>query len=233
MIVDVTAVWETGKRRAPGVPRDTRRPLRLVAGADVTMRITLLEPDGSPVALNFGAADTLLVTGRFGVGGAKMFGVYAAADVAQRGRYSAKLAGSVTRRAGGRRGSWDVWLGKSGGLSFDPVVRLSELYVEPRAYDGSITVAQQIPSSGGQSRRFVALIGPGLGPFVVVIPPGAGGPFGDTNYKVTSYVFTDPTKGDSPLKFPDTGKTTGTFQVFANGILDAGTPVVMTLDSFD
>lgn len=232
MIVDVTAVVENGKRRAPGVPRDTRRPLRLVAGADVTMRILLLEPDGTPMPLAYQNGDALLVTARTDVDGAKFFGVFASADPTMRGRHLVQIAGATTKRIGIRRGVWDVWLGKSGGLSFEPVVRLSELYVEPRAYDGAITVAQPIASSGGQSRRFVALIGPGLGPFTVVIPPAAGGAFGDTNYKTTSYVFTDTTKSDAPLKFPDVGRTTSTFQVVADGVLDANTPVVITLDSF-
>lgn len=55
MIADWVCVFDDGHRPyAPGLSPDQRRPLRLVAGENVTIRVKLVNPAGAPVELGAG-----------------------------------------------------------------------------------------------------------------------------------------------------------------------------------
>lgn len=127
-VVNVTAVLDDGSRRAPGIPLDTRRPLRLVASEDAVVKIALVTPDGAPVALDLANGDSLVVAVRETSSSTPRLSVGAVRQVSRRrGLYVATIAAGALRQVAGRTVQWFMTATR-GGKSFR-VVGVSELRV--------------------------------------------------------------------------------------------------------
>lgn len=125
---DVTAVFDTGQRYAPGVPRDPRLALHAVANEDEILRVHLVHPDGSPVSLAIAGPDSLTFCARWDSSSDPVVKIAAAAEVALRpGRYVVSVPYGKLRAFAGRRVQWYLVAVKAGVTV--RVVEASELYV--------------------------------------------------------------------------------------------------------
>jgi hypothetical protein len=106
-MTEIVAVLQNGKRRAPGIPWDARGVLDIVVGEDATITVHLVEPDGTPVVLDFPSGDKITMTARPSAS-ASPWATIALVATATRGVYAAPIPASTFKPVGAALGVCDV-----------------------------------------------------------------------------------------------------------------------------
>lgn len=134
MVIDLLGVLEDGSPRAAWVPANPRAALRLPRAGDVTVRVTVVRADGSPVDLT-GKTVALTLVRTTRQEGVVPPGLQVTASGPATGGppnvAALALSSAQTKALEARRYVYDVWLNASGVR--DVLVPLSECVVEPAA----------------------------------------------------------------------------------------------------
>lgn len=127
MVLDLTGILETGVPRQAGITENPRRTLRIPLGADVTLRLRVLTPDGALLSL-VGATLVWSVKRRPSDGQVIISKTGVAGVGADAGSTVFTLIPFDTRLISPGLYGYDIWLTQGG--KRDPVVPLSPLQFE-------------------------------------------------------------------------------------------------------
>lgn len=233
MVIDLIGVLEDGTSpRAPWVPRDTRRALRVSAGESVTVRLRVVRPTGAPVEL--GVDDDIVLSARSRTARPSRAFVTRVAVAAEGGpdRYEVSIPAADTQYLGGERGVFDVWLSRASGERFQ-IVDVGTFDIDPVANVPTAAPAAPVPGAAatqdGTERSF-PWTAPTTATTQTVAIPGTG--MRDASYAIAGFHLRDAAPGDGvhpDAHFPVAGRTAVSFQVVTDSPIRAGSVYDVTL----
>lgn len=241
MFIDLVAVLDDGARPWAGwVPARPRRALAITRGEDVTFKIDLVNPLGSPVDLDIGGADSMVLTARTpferGVRGARKIVERSAAKAAARGRgkYDLVVPGLDTRFLPAMALAWDVQVTRPTGHSvvvYPGRWLLGDSMAAPTGTPPAPTVPGDLAATQDQRERSFVWTWSATGPSDVVTIPGTG--MRDASFiaeaEVCALPFAEAPTADLESDPAFQTQTTLILQCSAGGALVAGTTVNLFL----
>jgi len=134
MFADWTCAYDSGDRPyAPGIAIDQRRPLHIVAGDAVTIRIALVTPTGAPVVLGDGE-HLVWMAKSLGEPSRKLLSKQSTVTAPGSGRYQIALATAETRLLAPGRAVHDLFAIR--GSARVVVIPLSDLVIARSSLGG-------------------------------------------------------------------------------------------------
>lgn len=232
MVIDLIGVLEDGTvPRAPWVPRDTRRAIRVTAGESVTVRLRAVRPTGAAVELV--EDDVIRLSARSRTARPSRALVTRDAVKATGGpdRYQVTIPAADTVHLGGEHGVLDIWLEHADGRR-SQLVDVCPFDVAAAAAVPGVMPAAPAPGSAapqdGTERSF-AWVAPADGVFTsgryvsTVAIPGSG--MRDATYVIAGFHLRTPTPGDGPhpdAEFPIVDRTVNQFTVTTDAPIRLG-----------
>jgi hypothetical protein len=136
MYVDWRCVYDDGERPyAPGIPEDQRRPLRIVTGDTVIVRVELVTTAGAPVVLGAGEYLAWMAKSLATPASRKLLAKQATAGATGSGRYVLTLTTAETRLLPVGRACHDLFAIRGDARSI--LVPMSELVIARSSLGGA------------------------------------------------------------------------------------------------